>query len=146
MTTLTSKNRLIKGDGYVLVMEEVADTVILHDMFQQISSLIAGAEETADQLDDALSHLAGIQFVVVHYYSDFVSPSNFQGYALVMLTVVPDHVNDVIREIIKEAPDDDLGRIFLLATRHDDTQQKFKVLRNESQRVVQTRIKTLRAL
>jgi hypothetical protein len=146
MNSVTSRNRLVKGDGYVLVMEEVTSTVLLHDMFLQMSSLIAGAEEVMKEIDEAMPNLTGLQFVAIHYYDDFVSPSNFQGYALVMLTIVPENVNDIIREIIKQAEDDGLSRTFLIAARNDETKQKFNVLKNESDRVVQARIKVLRNL
>jgi hypothetical protein len=146
MNSVTSRNRLINGDGYVLVMEEVTSTIVLHDMFSQMSSLIAGAGEVVKELGEAIPNLSGLQFVVLHYYDDFVSPSNFQGYALVMLTLVPDQTNDIIRDIITYAPDEELGRVLLLASRNDETQQKFRVLKEESSRVVQARVKTLRSL
>jgi hypothetical protein len=146
MNPNTSRNRLIKGDGYVLVMEEVTSTVLLHDMFLQMSSLIAGADEVLKEIDEAMPNLTGLQFVAIHYYDNFVSPSNFQGYALVMLTIVPENINDIVREIIKQAADDNLSRIFLLAARNDDSQRKLNILKNESNRVVQARVKTLRSL
>jgi hypothetical protein len=127
-------------------MEEVTSTTILHDMFLQMSSLIAGAEEVMKELDEAMPNLTGLQFVVIHYYKNFVSPRNFQGYALVMLTIVPQNTNDIIREIIKQAADDNLGKIFLIAARNDDSNEKLKILKNESDRLVQARVKILRSL
>lgn len=146
MTTLTSHNRLIKGDGHILVVEEARSPALLHDMFLQMSSLIAGADAVLKELSESMSNLAGLQFVVIHYYDDFVSPSNFQGYGLVMLTIVPEKVNEIIREVIHQASDDDLGKIFLIAARHDEDERKFNVLKNEATRVVQARIGTLRNL
>lgn len=146
MNTLTSRNRLINGEGYVLVMEEVTSTVLLYDMFQQMSSLIAGADKVIQELENAMPNLTGLQFIAIHYYDDFVSPSNFQGYSMVMLTLVPENTNDIIKEIIKQATNEDLGKIFLIAARNDEDKKKFNVLKNESTRVVQSRIKTLRAL
>lgn len=146
MNSSTSHNRLIKGDGHILVVEEAGSPALLHDMFSQMSSLIAGAEEVLKELDASMPNLTGRQFVVIHYYEGFVSPSNFQGYGLVMLTIVPEKVNEIIREVIKQAPDDELGRIFLIAARHDEDQHKLNVLKNEGTRVVQSRISTLRNL
>lgn len=144
MTSTTSHNRLIKGDGHVLVVEEANSPAVLHDMFLQMSSLIAGADEVVKELEGSMLNLAGRQFVVIHYYDDFVSPSKFQGYGLVMLTIVPARINEAIREVIKQAHDDELGRIFLIAARHDEDQSKFNVLKNEANRVTQARIGTLR--
>lgn len=146
MNSSTNHNRLIKGDGHILVVEEAGSPALLHDMFSQMSSLIAGADAVLKELDASMLDLAGRKFVVIHYYDDFVSPSNFQGYGLVMLTNVPERVNEVIRAIIKQAPDDELGRIFLIAARHDENQHKLNVLKSEGDRVVQARIATLRNL
>lgn len=145
-SSVVSRNRLIKGDEYVLVVEEVTSTALLHDMFLQMSSLIAGADQVMKELDEAMPTLTGLQFVAINYYDGFVSPSNFQGYSLVMLTIVPEDTNDIIREIIHQASDEDLGRIFLIAARNDPDQKKFEVLKNESNRVVQARVKILRRL
>lgn len=144
MTKMTNQDRLIKGDEYVLVIEEGRSPALLHDMFLQMSSLIAGADAVLKELRE--SSLTGLQFVVIHYYDGFVSPSNFQGYGLVMLTMVPDKVNEIIREVIYQAADDDLGKIFLIAARHDENGQKFNVISDEANRVVQARIGTLRNL
>jgi hypothetical protein len=146
MTSSTSHNRLIKGEGHVLVVEEANSPAVLHDMFLQMSSLIAGADEVVKELKESMLNLAGRQFVVIHYYDDFVSPSKFQGYGLVMLTFVPAKINEAIREVIKQAYDDELGRIFLIAARNDEDQHKLNVLKNEADRVVQARIGTLRNL
>jgi hypothetical protein len=146
MTSSTSHNRLIKGEGHVLVVEEANSPTVLHDMFLQMSSLIAGADEVVKELKESMLNLAGRQFVVIHYYDDFVSPSKFQGYGLVMLTMVPVKINEAIREVIKQAYDDELGRIFLIAARNDEDQHKLNVLKNEADRVVQARIGTLRNL
>lgn len=128
------------------MVEDAGSPDLLHDMFSQMSSLIAGADEVLNELTDSMPNLTGRQFVVIHYYDGFVSPSNFQGYGLVMLTMVPERVNEIIREVIKQASDNDLGEIFLIAARHDKDQRKFNILKSEASRVVQARIGTLRNL
>lgn len=144
MTQFASNDRLIKEDGYVLVIEEGKSPDLLQDMFSQISSLISGAEEVLKDLSEAT--LTGLQFVIIHYYHEFVSPSNFQGYGIVMLTIVPERVNEIIREVIYQAPDDDLSKIFLIAARHDENERKLNIIKQEATRIVEARIRTLRSL
>lgn len=146
MNLSINHNRLIKGNGHVLVVEEAGSPALLHDMFLQMSSLIAGAEEVIEELNAYMPNLAGQQFVIMHYYDGFVSPSNFQGYGLVMLTIVPEKVNEIIREVIKSASDEELGRIFLIAARNDENQHKLNILKDEGERIAQSRIMTLRNL
>lgn len=146
MTLLRSKNRLIKSEDYVLVVEEVTSTTVLHDMFIQVSSMIAGADEVIRELDRAMPNLTGLQFIAISYYDKFVSPSNFKGYALVMLTIVPAVTNDIVVELVKQASDDDLAKIFLIAARTDSSNAKLSVLKNESDRLVSARVKVLRNL
>jgi hypothetical protein len=127
-------------------MEEVISTTVLHDMFAQMSSLISGADEIMKELDEEMPNLAGLQFVVLHYYKGFVSPSNFQGYALLTLTMVPEKINDIIVELLRQADDEELGKIVLLAARDDVLGDKTKILKGESNRIIQARVKTLRGL
>lgn len=142
----TSRNRLIKGDGYVLVMEEVPTVVELYDMFLQISSFIRGSQNIIHDLQNLNNGLDNHSFVALHYYAGFVSPSNFQGYALVMLPMVPEGSSEGMREHIQQFSDMTLGRIMLIAARDDDSQDKFNILKQESARLVETRAKYLRNL
>ena len=140
-----SSDNLIKGAGYVVVVEEVTSTATLYDMFVQMSYLINGSEELVRQLDEVLPHLTGLQFIALHYYKDFVSPSNFEGYAIVTLTEVPERPNEIVAELCAQATDDELGRVFLLAAPSGSTDAAPALLK-EADRIIKSRVKLLRNL
>ena len=140
-----SRDNLLKGDGHVLVVEEITSTTTLHEMFVQMSYLIGDSSGLIEQLDDTLPNLTGLQFVALHYYKDFVSPSNFEGYAIVMMTEVPSHPSEMMVELCERAADEDLGRIFLLAAKTKDDEAALVLLR-ESDRIIKNRIATLKNL
>lgn len=147
---VTSRNRLIHGENYVLVVEEVFSPETLHEMFQQMCYLIAGGDKIVEELGESLQRMAGLQFVVIHYYERFVSPSTFQGYSIVILTEFPHNIHgsvkDMIKEMLEDATDDELARLFLAATRNDEDQSKINVLKEVTTKITTARIKSLRSI
>lgn len=139
-------DRIILRENYSIVVEEVTSTAILHDMFVQISDMIEDSNQLVTDLDRILPQLTGLQFVTLTYYNQFVSPSNFNGYALLALAIVPDEVNDIIQELILQADDSALARIFLLAVRNTEDDTATKALQKEANYMIKNRLHVLRSL
>lgn len=145
-----SRSRLIKDDNYVIVVEEVSSLSGVSDMLTQVSPSINGADTLSEELISLVESYpdAPLEFSMLHYYDEFVSPSNFQGCALIMLVEVPDeetaHLIPV--ELLKLAPEEALGRIFFIAVRHDRHGTKLNLLKTECDKIIQARVKTLRNL
>lgn len=145
-----SRSRLIKDDKYVIVVEEVSSLSGVSDMLTQVSPSIKGADALSDELVSLVESYpnAPLEFSMLNYYDDFVSPSNFQGCALVMLVEVPDEETSHLlpAELLKIAPEESLGRIFFIAVRHDRQGVKLNLLKTECDKIIQARVKTLRNL
>ena len=141
-------DRLVKRSNYTLTIEETNLPAVLFQMFESIAVHVDSNEQILADLKHALPELAGLDFVVISYYNSFVSPSNLEGYGLIGLQPFPviEEFTDQLRQLYKQADDEELCRVLLIATRNDVTSDKQERLKIEADNIVNTRINHLRLL
>lgn len=138
----TSGHRLITAEKHVVLIEEIHSLQGIYKKISDLSNRVKGTTEILEQLYEILPDLTGLDFMFLHYYDRFVAPSNFQGYALVVVQKVPPS-HELISEIVRDVDDNILGTVLMIAASSAED-RSFRVLQEEANRIVDSRVKLLR--
>lgn len=139
-------DRIVPRDDYVMVVEATTDTDVLYQTISNIASSLTSPSSLMQEFEMALPNLTGLDFVIVSYYSNFISPSLFEGYSVLALQPVPDELTEAKVLLNHQMLEMEISRVLLVVVRPTTTEEKFLKLKEESEHILEARIKLLQRL
>lgn len=139
---IASGHRLITSEKHVVLVEEIDSIQGIYKKVSDLSHRVQGTTEILEHLYEVLPDLTGLEFMFLHYYQGFIAPSNFQGYALVVVQKVPSS-GELIDEIVRDLDDNILGVVLMIAASSAED-PSYQVLQEEANRIVSSRVRLLR--
>lgn len=139
------KNRIIKGDDYVLLVEEIHSGELMLSKLEMLSFFLTGSDYLVADVEKQILDPEGWEFVFLQHYEKFITPTNLTGFSLVAMQSIPESSNNEwLAEIAQQYPDGALANSLTVSSH--GTGKGFDVLQAEAEKITTARIKTLRNL